>query len=333
MGTRPTIYDVAAAAGVAPSTVSRALARPGQVSTRTAEKVRRSAEELGYRRLAVNAPTDSAPTGVLLLVTSDISNPFVFELVHGAEDAAFDAGLAIAVADSHESGPQERALVERALPRVDAVVLASSRLSDSAIRVLAKQKPTVVLNRAVRDVASVSTDYGPAARATITHLRELGHDAAEYLGGPAASWADGARWRALLEASRAAGVTLHRSGPAAPTVEGGIRFAEGLSDRPPTAVITFNDQMTVGVGRGLAAASLSVPADVSVVGFDDTVLAGLVLPNLTTIATPLRTIGRTAVTTALSSIDGTAPEPLSVEMPARLVVRESTGPRRARMAV
>lgn len=333
MGVRPTIYDVAAAAGVAPSTVSRALARPGQVSGRTAEKVRTAAEALGYRAFAVGAPSGSAATGILLLVTSDISNPFVFELVHGAEDVAFEAGLAIAVADSHESGPRERALVERALPRVDAVVLASSRLSDSAIRMIAKQKPTVVLNRAVRDVASVSTGYAPAARATVAHLRGLGHDAADYLAGPAASWADGARWRALLEASRVAGVSLRRSGPAAPTVEGGIRFAEGLSDRPPTAVITFNDQMAVGVLRGLAAAARAVPGDVSVAGFDDTVLAGLVLPNLTTVATPLRTIGRTAVTTALSLIDGTVTVPRSVEMPARLVIRESTGPRRERLVL
>lgn len=330
MGVRPTIYDVAAAAGVAPSTVSRALARPGQVSARTAERVRSAAEALGYRTGAVGAPPGSATTGIVLLVTADAGNPFVFELVHGAEDAAYEAGLAIAVSDSHESGPRERELVERALPGVDAVVLASSRLPDSAIRVIAKQKPTVVLNRAVRDVASVATDYAPAARATLAHLRGFGHEAADYLAGPAASWADGARWRALLEASRAAGVTVRRTGPAAPTVEGGLGFAGNLPGRLPTAVVTFNDQMAVGVLRGLTAAGLRVPADVSVAGFDDTVLAGLVLPNLTTVATPLRTIGHTAVTTVLSLLGGATAPPRPTAMPARLVVRESTGPRRER---
>ncbi|MEQ3551406.1 LacI family DNA-binding transcriptional regulator [Pseudonocardia nematodicida] len=331
MTTKPTIYDVAAAAGVAPSTVSRALARPGQVSTATAERVRRAAEELGYRSFAVGAPGGSATTGIVLLVTSDITNPFAFELIHGAEDVAFGAGLAIAVADSQESGQRERASVERALSTVDAVVLASSRMPDSAIRVIAKQRPTVVLNRVVRDVVSVSVDYTDAASRAVTHLRDLGHDAAEYLAGPTASWADGARWRALLEASRAAGVHLRRTGPTVPTVEGGTRAVESRAGRPPTAVVTFNDQVAVGAMRGFAAGSLSVPGDVSVVGFDDTVLARLVVPGLTTIASPLREMGGRALESVVSLLAGTLPGP-SVPMPAELVVRESTGPRRARMA-
>ena len=115
--------------------------------------------------------------------------------------------------------------------------------------------------------------------------------------------------------------------PGAPCVQ---LTVVGRFGRPPTAVVTFNDQMAVGVLRGLTAAGLRVPADVSVAGFDDTVLAGLVLPNLTTVATPLRTIGHTAVTTVLSLLGGATAPPRPTAMPARLVVRESIGPRRER---
>ena len=177
--------------------MSRALARPGQVRTGTAERVRSAAESLGYRTSTVCPSQARRSTDIVLLVTSDIANPFAAELIHGADDVAFEAGLAIAVADSQESGRRERTVVERALPRVDAVVLASSRMSDSAIRMIAKQKPTVVLNRSVRDVASVFTTYRSAAEDTMRHLRDLGHDAADYVAGPSASWADGSRWRAL----------------------------------------------------------------------------------------------------------------------------------------
>lgn len=326
---RPTIYDVAETAGVSPSTVSRALARPGEVSAVTAERVRSAAETLDYRTSSIGAPRSSSSTGIVLLVTSDVTNPFVFELIHGAEDVAFASGLAVAVADSRESGPRERTLVERAMSRIDAVVLVSSRLPDSAIRMIAKQRPTVVLNRAVRDVASVSTDYRGAAAEAVRYLRELGHDSVDYLAGPAASWADGARWRTLLGAARDGGLRLRRTGPVLPTVEGGIGFAEKLRGSPPTAVIAFNDQIAVGLAHGMAAAGVGVPSDLSVLGFDDTTLARLVVPRLTTIATPLRRMGGSAISTTVDLLAGrTSSVRGSTEMPADLIVRESTGPRR-----
>ncbi|MDN5913678.1 MAG: LacI family transcriptional regulator [Pseudonocardia sp.] len=332
MADRPTIYDVARSAGVAPSTVSRALARPGRVSAGTAERVRAAAAELGYRALPQARAASTAATGMIALVISDITNPFGFEIIRGAEHAASDAGYTMILSDAQESGTRERTLVERAMPSVDGIVLASSRMSDSTIRMMAKQKPTVVLNRAVLDVPSVVTDNRRGAAAAVEHLRELGHDAVSYLAGPEASWADGTRWKAVLEAAQIAGVRARRAGPAVPTVDGGVAAAAELGDPLPTAVVAFNDQVAIGLVRGLRRRGVDVPGDVSVVGFDDIMLARLVTPELTTVAAPLRTMGGVAVRNLLAQIASSGATPArSAELPAQLVVRASTGPRRRRV--
>src|SRR3954453_17165551 len=144
-----TIYDVARAAGVAPSTVSRAFSRPGRVNAGTAERVRTVADELGYRTNPLARALSTARTGMVALMVSDVGNPFYAEVIRGAQTAASAAGCTILLADAQESGRRERSALERLLPTVDGVVLAGTRMADSAIRMIAKQKPVVVLNRAV----------------------------------------------------------------------------------------------------------------------------------------------------------------------------------------
>src|SRR3954447_6415559 len=200
----PTIYDVAAAAGVAPSTVSRAFSRPGRVNSATAQRIRDVATELGYRATPLARGLSTARTMTIALVISDITNPFYFEMIRGAQTAVAEAGYTMLLADTQESDRLERESIERALPSVEGIVLASSRMSDSAIRMMAKQKPLVVLNRAVVDVPSVVTDNSRGARRAAEHLGGLGHDVITYIAGPEASWADGMRWRVGCDGGRCA---------------------------------------------------------------------------------------------------------------------------------
>jgi LacI family transcriptional regulator len=323
-----TIYDVAREAGVAPSTVSRAYSRPGRVHAATAERVREVADRLGYRANPLARALSTARTHLLALVVSDVANPFYAEIVRGAQAAAARAGCTVLLVDAQESDRTERAAVERALPVVDGVVLAGSRLSDAAIRVLAGQKPVVVLNRAVAGVPCVVLDTAAGVRAAAGHLLALGHDAVTYVAGPEASWADGVRWRALREVGAELGLRVQRVGPFAPDVDGGERAAGELRTRPASAVLAYNDQLAIGVVRGLARSGVRVPRDVSVVGFDNIPAAALVTPGLTTVAAPLHAQGEAAARAVLAAVAGTAPEPgPPAVLPVRLVVRASTGHR------
>jgi len=325
-----TIYDVARAAGVAPSTVSRALSKPGRVSYATAERIRQVAEEIGYRTGRMERVVPERGTGMLTIVVADIANPVFFGMIRGAERAASDRGFTMLVVESQESEAAEREALDRLIPVVDGAVLGSSRMSDAAIRSLAKRKPIVLLNRTVSEVSSVVIDDVHAIKKAAEHLTGLGHRSICYLAGPEASWPDGMRWRGLREAGLELQLHVRRLGPFLPTLRGGAAAAEQWLPKPTTAVIAYNDVMAIGFVQAVIADGWNVPADVSVIGFDNIVDGTLVEPHLTTIAAPLVSLGSAAVARLVRSRsrDRTeAEEP--VLLPARLVVRGSTGPRLA----
>jgi LacI family repressor for deo operon, udp, cdd, tsx, nupC, and nupG len=331
---RPTIYDVAAACGVAPSTVSRAFSRPGRVNAETAERIRQVAAEMGYRTNPIARALPTGRTSLLAVIVADVTNPFFFEILRGAEETATKAGYTLLVADVQESVEAERQALDRTLPMVEGVVLATSRMSDSSIRVTAKQKPTVVLNRSMSDIASVATDNARGMRRAVEHLGELGHTSITYVAGPDASWANGVRWQALREATHELGLRAKRLGPFSPTQAGGLSAARALIEAPSTAVIAYNDLMAIGLMRGLTSLGIRIPENVSVVGFDNIFGADFCTPQLTTVAAPLRQLGAVAVATLLSELRNPASGqrtasrgPLKTALlPAQLVVRMSTGP-------
>jgi DNA-binding LacI/PurR family transcriptional regulator len=325
-----TIYDVARLAGVAPSTVSRAFARPGRVNADTAARIRAAAAELGYRANPLARALSTSRTRMIALTISDITNPFFSELIRGTQMAASEREYTVLLADARESDVVEREALERFLPIVDGIVIGSSRMSDSTLRVIAKQKPMIVLNRDVAGIPSVVTDNPRGMRRAVEHLGQLGHEHITYVAGPEASWADGMRWRALREAGYELELGTRRAGPVAPTVEGGKQAAADFIDNLPTAVIAYNDLVAIGLMLSFAGAGVRVPQDISVIGFDNILPAGLVFPGLTTVAAPLRHMGTTAVGNLLASIGGALHRTdEAFVLPTRLVVRGSTArPRR-----
>jgi DNA-binding LacI/PurR family transcriptional regulator len=322
----PTIYDVARVAGVAPSTVSRALSKPGRVSFKTAEHVRQVAERLGYRSQKLERPISERGTGMLAIIVADIANPVFFGMIRGAERSAHAGGFTMLVIETQESEPIEREAVDRLLPLVDGIILSASRMGDQAIRNAAKRTPVVLLNRTVAEVSSVISDNVHAIKKATEHLVGLGHTSICYLAGPEASWADGMRWRGLREAGLELDLQVRRLGPFLPTIRGGSQAAEQWAARPTTGVIAYNDLMAIGFMQAVVAAGRSVPRDVSVVGFDNILEATLVEPPLTTIASPLVSLGSAAVAYLLRK-QAQAPSAAPVLLPARLVLRDSTGPR------
>ena len=321
---RVTIYDVAEKAGVSPSTVSRAFSRPGRVSDETAARIREAAEELGYRSQAVTSPTMLEKARLIGLLVSDVTNPFFFSIIRGAEHAAAAEGYSIVLMDAAESGTREREVLDRVLPVCDALIVATSRLSDEALRGVARRVPTVVMNRRVQGLPGVVTDNVEGMRMALEHLHELGHRRVVYVAGPSASWADGVRWRAFAENVGLLGFTGARVGPAAPTVRGGQQFAEKVRDARTTSVICFNDLVAIGLMGRLAELGVRTPADISIIGFDNTFASDLVTPGLTTVASPLAKLGQQATQAVISLLRGRTNPDQAAIMPSKLVVRGST---------
>jgi LacI family repressor for deo operon, udp, cdd, tsx, nupC, and nupG len=324
----PTIYDVARECGVAASTVSRAFARPGRVKAETEARIRAAAQRLGYRANPLARALPTGKTGIIALLVGDITNPVNFEIILGGEAAAGDAGYTMVLADARESPHTERGAIERVVPTVEGLVLSSSRISDSAIRAAAQQRPTVIVNRAFPDVPCVVTDHGRGMRRAVEHLCELGHSSLTYLAGPEASWADGMRWRATREACHELGLRVRRLGPYPPTIAGGLAAAEDLRRAPTTGVLAYNDLLALGLIRGLSHIGVRVPRDVSVVGFDNIFGADFCSPALTTVAAPLRALGTAAVQHLVAQLRGTTPRTGGpTVLPVQLVVRGSTAQR------
>ncbi len=328
-----TIYDVAAAAGVSPSTVSRAFSRPGRVSAKTSARIHQVAAELGYRAPHVVRAEGTRASKLLGIGLTDITNPFFFSIIRGAEHVAISEGYSIMLIDSQESEELERRLFDRTLPLLDGMIVAASRLSDNALRAASKVTPTVVLNRLVPGVPSVVTDNPRGMRRALEHLAELGHRRVAYVSGPTASWADSARWRAFREACYELDLTENRIGPTPPTVRGGMAVYPQLREKRITAAVCFNDMISIGIMRAAKAAGLVIPNDMSVIGFDNIFASDLVTPGLTTVAAPLSLLGERGARSLIALANDREPEPNNdapAVLPMRLIIRESTAtvPRR-----
>lgn len=323
---RVTIYQVAEAAGVAPSTVSRALSRPGRVSAETHQRVLAAARALGYRTrepLRIERPRQMRRLGVEV---PDLANPFFAEVVAGMQDTAQEHDYLLLLLDSAEDGVRERESLRRAVDIVDGVVLAGSRLSDAALVQVAKHVPTMVLNRRVAGLDSLSPDIENGMGQVLAHLRAGGAREVLYLAGPENSWSDGERWRAARLRATEHGLVMTRRGPFAPTSAGGEQAYGAVREDLPHAVICYNDLIAYGFLVAALRDGVHVPRDIQVVGHDDLPYSPLIGPGLTTLATPKRDQGRAAVDRMIRRIENPSKDRVPVDgtIGVRLVVRGST---------
>ena len=325
-GGAPTIYDIAELAGVNPSTVSRALAKPGRISATTAERVHAAAAELEFRANPMARALQTGRTGMLGLVVADITNPVVFDIIRGAEQEATAAGYTLVIAESQESSENEAAAVERLLPSVDGLVLATTRMPASAILDVARRKSVALINHSVDGVRGVLPDVPAGVDQIMDHLAALGHRSVAYLAGPESSWISARRWTAILAAAEQRGMAIVEIGPHAPTIAGGRDALRRVTASRVTAVIAFNDLIAIGLMQQAADIGLAIPAALSVVGFDDIFGSELIVPALTTVRTDLQLAGRWAVSMTLGDAAGPGEETDAGLLPAVLVVRGSTGP-------
>jgi LacI family transcriptional regulator len=324
-----TVREVAAAAGVGISSVSRAFSNPGRINPATREHVLAIAAELGYRPNPVASALVSGRRATIGLVLPDITNPHFFGLVRGAQRQAATAGFTVVLGDSEHEPRTEEGLLERLGPMVDGFVMASSRLSNDRLRELAGHTPVALVNREVEGLSSVIVDHVDGTRNIGEHLASLGHRRIAFLAGAGRSWSGVRRWAALEAVAPALGMTARRLGPYPLSLAGGAVAADAALLAGVTAVVAHNDLLALGVLRRLAEREIRVPRDLSVVGYDDIFGADFSAPPLTTLAGPIQEAGRCAIDLVLELVaDPNARRRPGVRrvLPSHLVIRGSTGP-------
>jgi LacI family transcriptional regulator len=318
-----TIYDIARVAGVSPSTVSRALNKPGRINEKTAQRIRDAAASLNYRLNPMARALPTGRTGTIGLVVSDFTNPVYFNLVRGAEQVAAADGYTLVLAESQESAEIEMETAERVLPSVDGLVLISSRLTDAAIQELAERKPLMVVNRQVDGVLGIVPDVAPGICDALDHLAELGHRSLAFLSGPATSFMSRLRWETVLEEAPRRGLAAVEIGPGTPTIEGGSSAIRRVVAANVSAVIAYNDLMAIGLLTACREAGVSVPGDLSIIGFDDIFGSDFTSPAITTIHMPLHATGEQAMHQLIEAVNGRS-DGDTADLTASLVVRGST---------
>jgi LacI family repressor for deo operon, udp, cdd, tsx, nupC, and nupG len=323
---RPTIVDVATAAGVAPSTVSRAFSRPGRVNRRTREHVLAVADELGYAPNPAAQALESGRTKTIALLVPDITNPYFSGVIKGAERAAATAGLTLVLGDTQENPAQEQDILRRLGQAVDGFVISAPRLPNEDLHRAAELNALTLVNRATPGIACVVADFDNGTEQIVDHLASYGHESFVFAGGPAESWSGARRWAGLRRAAQRRGMTAHRFGPYTPTLAGGPAAADAVLASGATAVVCHNDMLAIGLMRRLADRRVDVPNDLSVVGFDNIFGADFCHPPLTTLAERTDDAGARAVEALIRQISQPIADPPTRVLTTHLVVRSSTGP-------
>jgi len=285
------IKDIAKAAGVSPSTVSRALSDHPRISLETKERIRRLAAEMGYSPSAVARSLVTQRTSIIGLAVAWVSDPFLARLVHGIEDTALEHGYTVILSSFYGAPEREKevlsALRER---RVDGIIVESSCI-DAGHRPFLAQfgLPTVLINRP-EYIYSVCTDNLHGGRLATDYLLDLGHSRIGYIAAERGRRTNLDRLEAYKKALQGRGIAFD---PALVVLgDGYARGGKEAMSRllalpsPPTAVFCYNDLTAIGAALAVREAGLQVPDDISLVGFDDIELAPYFHPPLTTVRQP-----------------------------------------------
>lgn len=323
-----TINDVARAVGVSTSTVSRAFTVPDQVRAETRERILEVSAELGYVPNPSARSLRAGATATLGMIIPDIANPFFPPIFKALQHRARQLGYTTLVADCDDSESAELDAVAAMANRVDGLLLwVSAPLSDERLRAIAAQTPLVLVNREVEGISSLRIDLITGVRQAGELLYALGHRHCALINACRADHDD--RDRLFAEVFRGLGLTVTELGPYEPRFESGMHAATLVASSGATAVLAHNDLVALGALQQFTALGVRVPGDVSLVGIDDTLLASVCTPALTSVRIDPDELAAAAselLVEAVGGRGGPARPPRQVVVGTRLVPRASTGP-------
>lgn len=327
---RPTIRDVAARAGVSKSLVSLALQNAPRVAPETRDAILAAAEELGYRRNAAAHALVAHRTRTIGVFVLDLHNPITADVVDAVQAEARRRDYRTIVVVGSEDAAAERAELEKLLEfRVEGIIAVGHRLPDGADTAVTADCPAVIIgseHRGIPHLASMSNNDVVGAGLAVDHLVSLGHERIAFVAGGTNAVARDRR-RGYREAMRRHG--LGQAAVVVPgsfTEDGGYRGAAAALDlaERPTALFVVNDLAAMGALAAVGDRGLSVPDDISVVGYDGTSLAGIRPIGLTTVAQPLEEMGTRAAARLCGQLDGEVPGPSETQLAPSIVDRRTT---------
>ena len=338
---RVTIQDVARAARVHASTVSRALNPHARalVTPAVAERVRAVAGRLGYVPDPVAAGLRTRRTATVGVLIPDLANPVFPPILRGIESALFEAGYTAIIANTDNDPDRACQALERlAARRVDGMILATVTHGDPLVARCRKLGlPVVLVNRGgdAGSASSVTNDDMRGIAAAVEHLVGLGHRRIVHVSGPRGLSTGAARRASFLAALRAHGLEAGDAliaEAASYSIAAGIPAAATLLDRHPdlTAIVAANDLLALGCYDELARRGRTCPRDVSVTGYNDMPFADRFAPPLTTVRIAHRAMGVEVARVLLAEIASARARRQQIRLEPELVVRGSTAPPRQR---
>lgn len=332
-----TIKHVAARAGVSFTTVSHVLNSTRRVSDSARQRVEAAIAEMGYAPSAVARALKMSETLILGVIVPNITNPFFAELTRGIEDRCRQTDYSVFLCNTDDDPQRQARYLQRLLERrVDGLLLAAAAADAVPLvrRLEAAHVPTVVIDRTLPGLAAdlVRVDHQAGAALGVEHLIGLGHRRIACLAGPSPFAVSRARVAGWRQAMNDAQLPIDERW----LYEGDFSAAAGhamtsrlLAEHDVTAIFAGNDLLAIGALRAAAERGVSVPAQLSVIGFDGIDVGGYVYPALTTVAHPIRTMGEMAASVLFERLASGPGARRDVVLPTTLLIRESTGPVRA----
>lgn len=327
---RPKLKDVAQVAGVSTATVSRVLSNPEVVSAETRQAVAAAIKATGYRMNEAARNLRHQRTGAIVALVPNLANPFFAPIFSGIASVLGPAGYNLLIADT-QSSDRERLFGYAEPSRADGLIVLDGSVP---AEMLSGTVPVVEACEWVAglDLPRVKIDNRAAAKLAIEHLAGLGHRRIGYVAGPAENVLNVARLAGVRESMAELSLPLDDSAiyPGDFSLDSGKAAAKLWLAQPsetrPTALFSASDAMACGLIAEVQRHGISVPRDLSVVGFDDIELTAHISPPLTTVYQPRAEIGREAAQRMLRLLAGGSEGQGDSVLDVRLIVRGSTAP-------
>lgn len=329
---KTTIYDIAKAAGVSIATVSKVINGTGRISTETRERVNEIMQELDYQPSVVASALTGKSTFTIGLLIPDLANPLYAEIARSVEDRGRELGFNLVMCSTDNNPKREGNYISfLKQKRVDGIIISTGISNEDMLDNIVKQKIPVAL--VTKDMPglnadSVKVDDFTGAYQAVKHLVDLGHRHIAFLTEDLNLQSSKERARGYRYALKEADIDADSQFciESVSSVHEGKRHALAMlqADNSPTAIFASNDLLAIGAVQAAKELRLTIPWDLSVIGYDNTLLASIIDPPLTTVSQPIAQMGRQVMDLVIQEVRGEKQDKQRIVLMPELIVRQST---------